>query len=382
MKIIIIGGHLSPALSVLDSLPKDWEILFFGRKYVFEGEKSLSLEYKTINNLPAGKAGLKIPFEEILTGRLQRKFTKNTIPSLLKLPSGFFKAFIVLRKFKPDVVLGFGGYPQVPVVFASFFLKIPVVLHEQTLEAGLANKICTPIAEKICISWKSSANFFPKRKTILTGNPIRKDIIQSSGFPGLDNRSGAGRVRSSGLDLPLIYVTGGSSGSHFLNSLIENLIQELLVNFKIIHQTGDSREYKDYERLYNLYKKLPKKLRDNYSLYKFIDAQEVGRILNKAEFAIARSGINTVTEFIFTKKPAILIPLPFSQNNEQLKNALFLKKLGLGRMILQKEATPQVLLSNIQSMHKSINEYKKNLKNLKDLIKEDAADKIIEVVKQ
>ena len=177
-------------------------------------------------------------------------------------------------------------------------------------------------------------------------------------------------------------MTGGSSGSHFLNSLIENLIQELLVNFKIIHQTGDSREYKDYERLYNLYKKLPKKLRDNYSLYKFIDAQEVGRILNKAEFAIARSGINTVTEFIFTKKPAILIPLPFSQNNEQLKNALFLKKLGLGRMILQKEATPQVLLSNIQSMHKSINEYKKNLKNLKDLIKEDAADKIIKVVKQ
>src|SRR3990167_7469395 len=132
MRIIIIGGHLSPALSVIDSLPKDWEILFVSGKYVFEGEKSLSLEYKTIDNL-------KIPFEEISTGRLQRKFSKNTIPSLLKLPSGFFKALSILKKFRPDVVLGFGGYLQIPVVFASFFLKIPVVLHEQTLESGFSN---------------------------------------------------------------------------------------------------------------------------------------------------------------------------------------------------------------------------------------------------
>src|SRR3989344_4952875 len=123
MKIIITGGHLSPALAVIDSLPKDWEILFLGRKYVFEGEKSLSLEYKTINDL-------KIPFEEISTGRLQRKFSKNTIPSLFKLPPGFFKSLRLLKKFQPDIVLGFGGYLQIPVVAASFFLKIPVVLHE------------------------------------------------------------------------------------------------------------------------------------------------------------------------------------------------------------------------------------------------------------
>lgn len=367
MKIIIIGGHLSPALSVIDSLPKDWKILFVGRKYVFEGEKSLSLEYKTINNL-------KIPFEEISTGRFQRKFTKNTIPSLLKLPSGFFKALVVLGKFKPDVVLGLGGYLQIPMIFASFVLKIPVVLHEQTLESGFSNKICSPFAKKICISWESSAKFFPKEKTILTGNPIRKEIVKGS--------SSEFKTEKSSSSLPIIYVTGGSSGSHFINTLIEDLIQKLLINFKVIHQTGDSQEYKDYERLYDLYKKLPKKLKDNYLLYKFIDPKEVGEILNKAEFAIARAGINTVTEFIFTKKPAILIPLPFSQNNEQLKNALFLKKLGLGYVILQKEVTPQILLSNIQSMHKSINEYKKNLKNFKDLIKEDAADKIIEVIRQ
>src|SRR3989338_3396442 len=369
MKIIIVGGHLSPALSVLDALPKNWEILFVGKKYVFEGEKSLSLEYKTISDL-------KIPFEEISTGRLQRKFTKNTIPSLLKLPSGFFKALSILRKFKPDIILGFGGYLQIPIVFASFFLRIPVVLHEQTLESGFANKICSPMAKKICISWESSARFFPKTKTILTGNPIGKEIIQISKF--IPIQSG----QSSELDLPLIYVTGGSSGSHFLNSLIENLIPYLLVNFKVIHQTGDSFEHKDFQRLSELRKKLPKKLRDSYLLCKFIKPHDVGEALKQSEFVISRSGINTVTELIYAKKSAILIPLPFSQNNEQLKNARFLEKLGLAFIILQKEATPQVLLSNIQSMHKSINEFRKNLKNFKDLIREDAADKIIEVVKQ
>lgn len=370
MKIIIIGGHLSPALSVLDSLPKNWEILFVGRKYVFEGEKSLSLEYKTINDL-------KIPFKEISTGRLQRKFTKNTVPSLLKLPSGFFKALGILKKFRPDVVLGFGGYLQIPVVFASFFLKIPVVLHEQTLESGFANKICSPIAKKICISWESSARFFPKEKTILVGNPVRKEIIQNPSI-----RQAQDRIQNSELDLPLIYVTGGSSGSHFLNHLIENLVTNLLVNFNVIHQTGDSFKYDDFKRLKILRETLPKGLKKNYSIHKFINPSDVGNVLGQAEFVIGRAGMNTITELIFTKKPAILIPLTFSQNNEQVKNALFLEKLGIAKIILQKEASPQVLLSAINSMHESIARYTKKTQNLKDLIKEDAVGKIIEVIKQ
>ena len=201
-------------------------------------------------------------------------------------------------------------------------------------------------------------------------------------FGALKVQSSEFKVQSSELDLPLIYVTGGSSGSHFLNSLIKNLIQKLLVNFKIIHQTGGSLEYDDFNRLKKLRETLPKSLKENYSIHKFINPSDVGSILKQAEFVIGRAGINTVTEFIFTKKPAILIPLPFSQGSEQLKNALFLKKLGLGYVILQKDATGQVLLSNIQSIHESINEFGKSSKNLKDLIREDAADKIIEVVRQ
>ena len=367
MKILIIGGHLSPALSVIDSVPKDWEVLFVGRKYVFEGEKSLSLEYKTINDL-------KIPFEEISTGRLQRKFTKNTIPSLLKLPFGFFKALGILKKFQPDIVLGFGGYLQIPIVFASLFRRIPVILHEQTLESGFSNKICSHFAKKICISWESSIKFFPKEKTVLTGNPIGKEIIDKS------------QIKNHKLKItnskPLIYITGGSSGSHFLNSLIENLIPNILVNFSVIHQTGDSLEYDDFNRLKRLRETLPKGLKENYSIHKFINPSEVGSVLRQAEFVVSRSGINTVTELIFTKKPAILIPLPFSQNNEQLKNARFLERLGLAFVILQKEATSELLFSKIKSMHENINRYSKNSQNLKDVVRKDAASKIVVVLEQ
>jgi len=100
MKIVIIGGHLAPALSVLEALPKDTQILFIGRKYALEGEKTLSLEYKTMSDL-------NIPFVGLNTGRWQRKFTKFTISSLLKIPSGIIKSFLILIKFKPDVVVGF-----------------------------------------------------------------------------------------------------------------------------------------------------------------------------------------------------------------------------------------------------------------------------------
>ena len=367
MKIIIVGGHLSPALSVIDSLPKDWEVLFVSGKYVFEGEKSLSLEYKTINDL-------KIPFEEISTGRLQRKFSKNTIPSLFKLPSGFFKALRILKKFQPDIVLGFGGYLQIPIVFASFFLRIPVVLHEQTLESGFANKICSPMAKKICISWESSFKSFPKEKTVFTGNPIRKEIFKTSSLEF--------KTVGHSLSMPIIYITGGSSGSHFLNSLIENLIPNLLVNFNVIHQTGDSLEYDDFNRLKKLRETLPKDLKENYLIYKFINPSDVGSILRQAEFVISRAGINTVTELIYAKKPAILIPLPFSQNNEQIKNARFLEKLGLAFVILQRQATSELLFSKIKSMHENINQYNKNSQNRKDVVRKDAANKIVAVLEQ
>src|SRR6185437_12483312 len=197
MKVLIAvggGGHFSPALAVIKQMPKDWEVLLVGRKYTFEGDSALSLEYQTAQRLG-------LPFQTITTGRLQRKFTRHMFASLVRMPIGLAQAKKILATFKPDVVLSFGGYISVPVVLAAAAKRLPIVIHEQTLHAGLANKISAKFATKICISWEESANFFPKNKTVLTGNPLRKEFLAVSVSQKKESDK-----------LPLIYITGGSGG--------------------------------------------------------------------------------------------------------------------------------------------------------------------------
>ena len=175
MKVLIAvggGGHFSPALAVIKQMPKDWDVLLVGRKHTFEGDSALSLEYQTAQRL-----GLQ--FETITTGRLQRKLTRHTFSSLVKMPVGMAQAKKILAKYKPDVVLSFGGYISVPVVLAAAIQRLPIIIHEQTLQAGLANKIAARFAAKICISWEESAKFFPRSKVILTGNPLREEFLSS-----------------------------------------------------------------------------------------------------------------------------------------------------------------------------------------------------------
>lgn len=361
MKIVLIGGHLSPALSVLEALPKEAQVLFIGRKYALEGDNALSLEYKTITSL-------KVPFIGLNTGRLQRKLTKFSVSSLLKLPFGIIKSFFILVNFRPDVVVGFGGYVSIPVIFCAFILRIPVVIHEQTMDVGFANKLVSRFANKICISWNSSRKYFPKNKVILTGNPIRKFPIFNPQFSIFNNK------------LPTIYVTGGSSGSHSINVLIEGIADELLKKFNIVHQVGDAHEFNDYGRLETLRKSLPEKLRDNYVLEKFIDPSEVGELISSSSLVISRSGMNTITELIYFEKPAILIPLPFSQKEEQLRNAKFLEEIGLGIVLQQSGLNQKKLLVTINEMIKNINIYKINKTEFRNLPGKNSAQNIISII--
>lgn len=361
MKLVITGGHLSPALAVIKKLPKDTEVLMIGRKYGIEGDKAESLEYLTARSL-------SIPFESITTGRLQRKFTKHTILSLFKFPNGVIQSVGILKKYKPDVVLCFGGYVSLPVALAAKFLNIPVVIHEQTLEAGASNKIIAKFAKKICISWQSSEKFFPKNKVVLTGNPLREYQVSSI------------KYKVSEEDLPLIYITGGSSGSHPINVLIEGCITKLLQNYRVIHQTGDAKEFMDFERLDELKKSLESKCQKRYILTKFVDPYDTGAIYKEADLIISRSGINTVSELIFFGKPSILIPLPHSQNQEQLKNAMFFKSLGFGEVVSQDELSPDILFEKINFMLKDPDKYRKHAETAKTVIIKDAAEKIIRVI--
>lgn len=355
MKIIVTGGHLSPALAVIESLPKDAQVFFIGRKNSFEGDKSPTLEYQLVKSL-------NIPFINLPSARLQRNLTIYTVFSLLRLPYALARSVSILTKTKPDVVLGFGGYISLPVCFAAAVLGITVVIHEQTLQAGLANKIISLWAKKVCISWKTSESFFPKKKTILTGNPIRKKLLDN---PKPETRN----------PKPVIYITGGSTGSHFINGLIGESLIPLLEKYVVIHQTGDSRKYKDFDRLLEFKKVLPKEIFENYNVEKFIETEKVSAVLNTAMLVVCRAGINIVTELISLKKPAILIPLPIAAGDEQMKNAQFLKDLGLAQIIKQDEISAGNFVEKVNEMIGNIDKYK--LRTGGNLIEKNAAQNII-----
>jgi len=357
MKVIICGGHLSPALAVIDRL-KEEEILFVGRKFAMEGDNTLSLEYKTITSL-------NIPFKAIKTARLQRKFTKYTLSSFLKFPNGISQSFKILREFKPDIVLGFGGYVSLPIILAASLLRIPVVIHEQTTEAGMANKFASRFAKKICISWTSSEEYFPKNKTVLTGNPLRKEIL-------------AMKPREAKNQLFTIYVTGGSLGSHFINGLIEKNLKALLKKYCVIHQIGDSKHHNDFDVLNSLVKTFNNDLSENYFSAHHFSPKEAAENLNKADLVVSRSGINIVTELEFLQKPSFLIPIPFAQRNEQMKNALLLEKEGLVRVYYQNMLTPETFLLQLEEMIKNIHLYQIKTRWKKN---NDSAQRIVEVLK-
>ncbi len=362
------GGHFAPALAVLEKLPKETEVLLVGRKQSLEGDQALSLEYITAKSH-------SIPFASISTGRLQRTFTKHTIFSLLKTPVGFYQAFVLLKKFKPDVLLSFGGYISVPVVLAGAVLGVPIVLHEQTTGVGTANKVAARFAKKICISHTESAVFFPKDKTVFTGNPIRSEIRS----PVITDPKLLEFLESS-KGLPLLFVTGGSLGSHSINIRIEGCLFDLLETFRIVHQTGDARNYGDFDRLMKRKEGMGEKKKQRYFITKFIDPMSFGGVLREAEIVVGRAGANTVSELLLHEKPSLLIPLPFAQKNEQMKNALLLKNVGLAEILTEEEADEETLFAKIVAMHKQRGRYTRQRDEEKELPTEDASKKIIDVL--
>jgi len=175
-KIIITGGHPSPALAIIDRLKKDHppvEIVFVGRKYNNAQEKSESFEYQEINRR-------LVQFINLDAGRVTRVFSLQSLFNIFRIPSGFVHALVILIQQKPNVILTFGGYLSLPMAFVGYLFGIPVYIHEQTIRPGSANKIISKFAKKIFISFQQSINYFPLDKIILTGNPVRTSIFEDN----------------------------------------------------------------------------------------------------------------------------------------------------------------------------------------------------------
>jgi UDP-N-acetylglucosamine--N-acetylmuramyl-(pentapeptide) pyrophosphoryl-undecaprenol N-acetylglucosamine transferase len=361
MRIIITGGHFSPAYAVIQKIEKDNNILVIGRKHAFEGDKNETYEYR----LCIDKG---IPFKDLNAGRLQRKFTRYTLFSAAKFPGGIVGALKILHAFKPDVVVTFGGYIGLAVALAASVLRIPVILHEQTLRAGLSSKIIGKFASAVLISFESSRKYFKNEKVILTGNPIREEFFK---------RTDIKDFKSS---LPLIYVTGGSTGAHAINEVFFELIPQLVKEYTIVHQTGKNTQFEDSKKAYELKTELPRDVQKNYIPRPFFLPEEVSFLFQNAALVVSRSGINTVTELMALGTPGLLIPLPFGQLNEQKENAQLFEKTGGGKYLEQNEMTPERLLATLHAMINEGKGYKKNAGFVNEYIHIDAADKISKII--
>lgn len=361
MKILVTGAHFTPALAVIEELKKEnTGIVYVGRKTTLEGDRTPSVESEMLPSL-----GIK--FIPIITGRLQRAFTLYTISSLLKIPIGFIQALFIILSEKPDVILSFGGYVAVPTVVVGWFLSVPIIIHEQTQLFGLANKICSYFADKIAVSFTKSQ--FKGEKIVLTGNPIRCDIVKIPQGVKLTHPWG-GRNRHRGF--PTILVLGGNQGSHVVNLALEGCIDKLTKIASVIHVTGDNK-YKDFERLEDLIRS--KKLVDKYIVRRWI-GKEFGEVLQRADMVISRAGINTLTELAYLGKPALVIPIPYLYQDEQNKNAHFFAKLGLVKILPQSKLSSEMLFQNIKKMLKDLPKLKEKANSAKTIVIPDAAKRL------
>jgi UDP-N-acetylglucosamine--N-acetylmuramyl-(pentapeptide) pyrophosphoryl-undecaprenol N-acetylglucosamine transferase len=363
-KILICGGHPTPALAVVDELKKNHpeiDLIFVGRKYAIESERTLSFEYK-------GCLERKILFRELQAGRLTRLITKSSILNLFRVPFGFFQALVILLHENPGIVVSFGGYIALPIAFWSWVLQKPVFTHEQTMKPGSANKMIGFFSTKIFVAFESVLSFFPEGKSQWIGNPVREVVFKQSALSfELDSSK------------PVIYVTGGSLGSHSINNHIFSLLPELLPNFTIIHQTGDVKEYGDYDKALKLKREFKKIYPNRYIPLSHVIDSEIGAVYEKAEFVLGRSGANTFFELIALQKPALFVPLPWSANGEQKAHADFFKEHSIGEVFDQKN-DGGILLKNINAMHKDISKYKQAFTSLPLQLKRDATETLVEKI--
>lgn len=363
-KIVLTGGHgATTAIATVEELAKTntkskiWDIYWIGARSAVEGKKITPIEVSVFSRM-----GISI--RQIVAGRLQRRFSLWTIPSLIKIPIGFLHALYHLVKIKPDVILSFGGFTAFPVVVAGYFMRIPIILHEQTVVVGRANKYSSLFANKIALAREESMKYFPKAKCVVVGNPVMEGFLSVT--PKSKHHS------------PLtLFITGGSRGSLTINTAVEAILPKLLVKFQLIHHTGPM-DYKSFLRIRSV---LASNLREKYELYEQIDPKEMFKIYDRSDLIISRAGANTVSEIFVTKIPALLIPIPWSYGDEQTKNARYLEKIGVAKVLNQESLTGAKLYKEILFMANNW-EYFVSKAKRKDSPDRLGAKKLVDVVEE
>lgn len=321
-KIVLTGGgtagHVTPNMALIPKLRElDYEITYMGS---YDG-----IEKKLIEDFD-------IPYYGIATGKFRRYFDPKNFSDPFRVIKGMMEARKYLKEIKPDVLFSKGGFVSVPVVRAADSLGIPCIIHESDMTPGLANKLCIPVAKKVCCNFPETFSMLPPNKAVLTGSPIRQELTTG-------NKEAAYKLCGFDASKPVIMVVGGSLGSAAVNQAVRDVLPELLKDFQVVHLCGK-------EKVDNLLLTTP-----GYKQFEYVKS-EMKDIFAMADLVISRAGANAISELLALRKPNILIPLPAtSSRGDQILNAKSFESQCFSIVIDEDDLTSKLLLEKIQELY-------------------------------
>jgi len=351
------GGHFYPLMAVAESINEQSQkpTLYYMGPAPYNAEMLKAHNIKYIY-CPAGKLRIYPSIQNFFD------FFRNA--------AGLFVAIIKLFWIYPDVIFSKGGYTSVPVLLAAKLLLIPVVIHDSDAVPGRASLLAKNFARYVAVSYQEAAKFFPADKTALTGIPIRKVITSEIKDPfsilGITD------------DLPLIYVTGGSSGAERVNNLILRCLDELLPHYRIFHQVGSGYKAELVITAQALISN--PELLNRYFIAEYLDGQTINALLTAAKLIISRAGSTTIFEIALHGKPSIIIPIPEDVSRDQLSNAYAYAKTGAATVIEEPNMTETLLTNEINSIMNSPTRYAEMSAAAKAYSPSDAANNIANIL--
>lgn len=355
------GGHVYPLIAVANILKErgDIELIFLG-DYKFMGKEAKENGFI---------------FRSIVSGKLRRYFSLQNFLDIFKFFIGLIQSLWYLFWFMPDIILTKGGYISVPPALVAKLYFIPLFIHESDIEPGLANRFLARLANKIFISFPGSAVYFNKQKTVLTGNPIRLEVLQG-------DKNEAAEMFNLAVNKKTIFVYGGSQGSKIINDIIlESLIIMVNKDWQIIHQCGEDNLISLKTEIERLIKEgegvYADNINNNYRFYPFLEIKQLANAYALSDIFVSRAGAGSITEIAALGKPAILIPLSRkSSRGEQILNAIEFSKYG-AISIEEENLTSHILINQIEHILES-ERYSELSQKIKSFYIPDAANKIAE----
>ncbi len=319
MRIVLSGGGTAGSVMPLLAVYEEIKKRNIKSEFLFIGTKSGEPEKRILQ-------GKQIKFRSIYGGKIRRYFDIKNIIDIFYTFIGFLQTLAILFAFKPDVIMGAGGYISVPVIWAGWVLRAKIIIHQQDIKPSLSNILCVNLAHLITVTFKKSLSSFPRSKTIWTGNPVRSDIFQG-------DLNKAKEIFQLNDHQPVLLVMGGGTGAMNLNTLVNQALPELLDICQVIHITGRGKRVSGTDR-------------SNYHQYEFLTSEYI-HALRCSNIVVSRAGLSALTEFVSLKKPVVLVPL---RNSHQEINAQYFAEKNAAVVIEQDNLSPKILVAKIKEL--------------------------------